>query len=486
MRLFAVLAIVFVALVVATVRQATSWRGRAAATATPPTPEVEDGVADDAPPARRSPRLPYVAPAASDEGARGGVAHLHGRVLPAPGRSADTLDNTKTVVVADNGVRSFRVYAIDDGRFSLHLPPGRYELIASADQWSGFVSNVVAHGDTDRAIDIQLQEAATISGVLHGGIPGDVGIIARFAGRATELRVADISDQHFEITGLLSGRHYDLEIYSSHARTVNLRDVTASARDLDIQLVPFPVLRGAFGFPRGGECPIEMVAVTLSPDRDGDKDENVGHDCRFEIMLRVAEASVQVATVAATGAGWHVEQTITIPARGDPDPVCLNPPCLANPFEGSARMLVTMEGHDNSFTTVHATTKDGPGSDANCTGGACVLEPLTPNRNYQVTASAAGCQEEVRDVAVTAGDNTLRFTCRRQRKVQGLLRAAGAPPSVEVRCTGGVRNVRQSRLFAITCAVDDMALQYRVLPDGVWHSAAIPTDEDLPLVEIAL
>ena len=149
-------------------------------------------------------------------------------------------------------------------------------------------------------------------------------------------------------------------------------------------------------------------------------------------------------------------------------------------------MLVTLDGHDNSFTTVHATTKDGPRSDASCTDGACVLEPLAPNRIYQVTASAEDCQEEVREVAVAAGDNALRFTCRRQRQVQGLLRAAGAPPSVDIRCTGGIKNVRQSRLFAITCAVDDTALQYRVLPDGAWHSAAIPTDEDLPLVEIAL
>ena len=311
-------------------------------------------------------------------------------------------------------------------------------------------------------------------------------MIAWHAGRFTQIGDGEVSDHGFEVTGLLPGRRYDLEIRSSRARTVKLREVTAPARHLDIELVPLPVLRGAFGFPRGGECPIDTVRVTLSEASDENESEDIGHDCRFEITLPVSEASVQTATVAATGPGWHVEQTITIPARGDPEPLCLNPPCRANPLDGAARMLVTMEGRDDRFMTVHATTVDGPLVDTTCTDGACVLEPLRPNRTYQVTVSAEGCQEDERDVAVTPGDNTLRFTCRRERKIQGLLRSSGAPPAVDVRCTGGVRSVRHSRLFAITCAADDTALQYRVLPDDAWRSAAIPAAEDLPLVEIAL
>ena len=99
MRLFAALAIVLVALLVATVRQAISMRGRSAA-ASAPSPDVED----DASPPPRAPRLAYVAPAPGEASARGGVAHLHGRVLPAPGRSAGTLHSLATVV-ADDHVR---------------------------------------------------------------------------------------------------------------------------------------------------------------------------------------------------------------------------------------------------------------------------------------------------------------------------------------------------------------------------------------------
>jgi hypothetical protein len=115
-----------------------------------------------------------------------------------------------------------------------------------------------------------------------------------------------------------------------------------------------------------------------------------------------------------------------------------------------------------------------------------VFEALAPNHTYQVRADVEGCQGATQDVAVVAGDNSVRFACRRERKVQGLLRSSGAPPEITVRCTGDRKTIRQGRLFAITCAADDTALQYRVLPDGVWQSAAIPTAEDLPLVELAL
>ena len=332
MRLFAALAIVLVALLVATVRQAISMRGRSALAAAPP-PDVED----DASPPPRAPPLSYVAPASGEASARGGVAHLHGRVLPAPGRSADTLAGT--TVVADDGVRSFNVDATGEGVFSIHLPPGRYDLIASSDEWSGSVSDVVAGAGMERTIDIQLARGATISGMLMGDLL-DVSVSASLAGRrSTGTSEGEVSRRGFEVTGLLPGRRYDLEISSSGARTVNLRDVTAPARHLEIELVPLPLLRGAFGFPAGSDCPIDTVKVTLSEaapkDEDDDWNDNgdVASDCRFELTLPVAGASALIATVVATGPGWHVEQAITIPARGDPAPLCLNPPCRTDQLD---------------------------------------------------------------------------------------------------------------------------------------------------------
>ena len=115
-----------------------------------------------------------------------------------------------------------------------------------------------------------------------------------------------------------------------------------------------------------------------------------------------------------------------------------------------------------------------------------MFETLAPNRTYHVLAEISGCTTVVQDVAVVSGDNTLHFACARERKVQGVLRVTGTPPPVAVRCTGGNRTVAKSRLFAITCAAADASLEYRILPDGVWRSAAIPTAEDLPLVELAL
>ena len=35
--------------------------------------------------------------------------------------------------------------------------------------------------------------------------------------------------------------------------------------------------------------------------------------------------------LVATGSGWNLEEPVSIPPRGDPEPVCLNPPCRASP-----------------------------------------------------------------------------------------------------------------------------------------------------------
>ena len=37
------------------------------------------------------------------------------------------------------------------------------------------------------------------------------------------------------------------------------------------------------------------------------------------------------AFLVAIGSGWHLEEPIAIPPLGDPEPVCLNPPCRSNP-----------------------------------------------------------------------------------------------------------------------------------------------------------
>jgi hypothetical protein len=480
MRLLAALAIALVALLVLTIRQATSKRANGGA-ATAPLAEIDDALP---PPPRRgapSPSPPYLPPFAGGTTTREGVAHLHGRVLwPA---ASDEQISSGDWVGADDGERILRAQTDDDGRFSLHLPPGRYELIAAASRWSGSVADVsVAAGD-DREIDIRLSEGARLSGVLRAQSLEGVRVAPLFAGRREGIGEVDLAaDGHFDVSGLLPGRRYDLEIEGDDIRKTVLRGLAAPATNLDIALTPLPVLRGAFGFPRDGECPIETIEVTTADDDD---EQSVGPDCRFEMLLRVG-TSTDKATVVASGGGWHVERTVDIPARGDPDPVCLNPPCRANPLDGAARLRVTMERSERGRLTIHAVADRAGERSVSCADETCVVEPLAPNHRYHVTALADGCQSHVQDVTVVAGDNTLRLPCRRERRIQGVLRGTGQPPVVAVRCPGGDRTVRQSRLFILSCATDATTLEYRVLPDGAWQSAAIPTTEESPLVEISL
>jgi hypothetical protein len=125
---------------------------------------------------------------------------------------------------------------------------------------------------------------------------------------------------------------------------MTLRSVTAPADDVGAVVVAQPVLRGAIGFPAGEDCPISRVALYepgALPSRDADegndyegnadceagdlaKSQEVDEACRFELSVPDGPTAM---VLLATGAGWHLEEPITIPPLGDPAPICLNPPC---------------------------------------------------------------------------------------------------------------------------------------------------------------
>jgi hypothetical protein len=114
-------------------------------------------------------------------------------------------------------------------------------------------------------------------------------------------------------------------------------------------VVALPVLRGAIGFPTGEDCPISRVALyepsavptSDSPkddsddDGEGDTDDGslrlggVDDACRFELPVPDGPTGM---VLVAVGGGWHLEEPVSIPPLGDPDPICLNPPCRADPL----------------------------------------------------------------------------------------------------------------------------------------------------------
>ena len=76
----------------------------------------------------------------------------------------------------------------DDGRFDIHLPSGRYTLVASAGALVGVVPDVLARAGDVRDVDIRLGTGAAIRGKLRmpDDVECDVGITAVPSGRDDE------------------------------------------------------------------------------------------------------------------------------------------------------------------------------------------------------------------------------------------------------------------------------------------------------------
>jgi hypothetical protein len=494
MRWILALALVLVVLVGWTIRMATHRTKRA--------PPIEPQEADEEPvtPRRTVPPERWsLGPSSSRE--RAGVAHITGRATP-PKNDEDG-DLSDLAVVADDGARTFKARVSDGGRFAFHLPPGRYTLTASTGELVGAVFDVAVRGGAEREVDIPLGPGAKISGVLRAPAHADISVKAVVAGGAGEAEAADAnSDGTFEVVGLVPGRRYDLTFTGPKVRTATLRGVLAPAENQELALDPLAVVRGAVGFPRGERCPIDVVRLETAAaparaagDDDEDGDDGLamhpGADCRFELAV---PENVSAATVVARGEGWFLEQQIDIPARGDPDPLCMNPPCRDDPTEGMAALRVSLEGlPDDAPVTAQVTFLDGEGSGgmSSCgsSGGDCRLEQLPVGKPLKVSAYGDDCRAEDRTVTLPAGETSLRLASRRQRRVEGVVRLGdGAlPDGVTVRCAGGgTRALHHSRLFALSCATDDANLEFQTAHGGPWQSVAIPVAEDPAFVEIGL
>ena len=270
------------------------------------------------------------------------AAHLFGRVLPSADEEASFDDLT---VTADDGARSFVARVLPEGRFTLHLPAGRYTVTASLGDRVGIAPSVAAGPGGEREVTIQLGTAAAIRGHVRGPEGVAISVRVSLAGRNDAQQTVDTEDGDFSVEDLIPGRRYDLTFAGDDLRTTSLRSVTAPAERIAAVIDALPILRGAVGFPSGERCPIERVVLRepgAPPANDEDQDEgSIDDACRFQ--LSVPDGSSQM-VVVATGAGEYLEELVPIPPLGDPAPICLNPPCRANPLDGLARVRFSLDG----------------------------------------------------------------------------------------------------------------------------------------------
>ncbi len=473
MRLCAALALVLVALVVVTVRVT---RRRPARAATP------IATARAAPERRASAPRESAAPAAREAA---GSASLRGRVLLPPG--GETI--TDLEVVADDGARRFVALIRDHDRYEIHLPSGRYTLFASMGRLIGVAPDILAPADATRDVDIRLGAGVTIRGKLTA--PAGTIVNAVRSGRYDDAGVPHVADGAFSIAGLIPGQRYDLTFSGLTVRTSTLKGVIAPAEGLDVQLQARARIRGAIGFPRGTLCPIRLVHLgSYSDDDDDDDDGNhaeVGNDCTFELSIPDNPADV---TVIARGDGWHLEQRVAIPPNGDPEFLCLNPPCRSDPLEGLARLRITLEGPEGSRIT--AATSAGSENFHSCssTEGRCDIDRLPVGETLSLEAFGHNCRSNPITVTVAAGDNDVRIACARQRLIEGVVRIpdGALTDGFAVRCAGSrvAHPIGNTRLFHVKCDASSNALEYQIGPEGIWRSAPIASATDPAFVDIAL
>jgi hypothetical protein len=480
MRLCAVLAVMLVALVVVTVRGLRRPHKHPAA----PPPDVTEVAVPAVPTAAAS----APAPPARREGA-GGIARLHGRVLfpPNVGRTSNL------EVVAEDPARRVFAQIRDDGRFDVHLPSGRYTLIATMGDLVGVVPDVLARGDAAHDVDIRLGPGATIRGKLRSA-SANVLLNAVPQGRDEEAGEPLVENDNFSVDGLIAGRRYDLTFYGAGLRTLTLTGVTAPADGLDVELQARARVAGAIGFPRGERCPITHVELRSAGQTGGGDDDDasadVGRDCGF--ALSVPDQAAEV-TVVATGKGWYLEERVVIPPEGDPPPICLNPPCRSDPGAGRARLRLSLEGSpDLSLITAHVTpTEERPEGSAyhSCSSSAshCDIEDLDAGETFSITASGSNCRSDSMTVTLVAGDNLVRIPCLRERRIEGVIRIPEdrQPDRVVVRCAGGdLHPLTRTRLFRLTCGADVGALEYQIGTEGTWRSVPIASLGDPAFVDI--
>jgi hypothetical protein len=251
---------------------------------------------------------------------------------------------------------------------------------------------------------------ASISGRLHVPDGADIVHVIVTPNGSTEAERSGFDhDSSFEIDGLVTGRRYDVAFSGPHLRTLRLIGVVAPAADLEVALEARAVIHVAVGFPRGERCPIDMLQ--LRAREDGITAEEGGlvfsSDCRFEFEAPPLGGEV---AVIAEGGGFKFESVVTIPAHGDPEPICLNPPCRANPLDGQAHLRVMVD----SVASVEATIVPvgDPDTRYGCVSPRfwCDID-LPAGRMYTINASGRGCRGGPVFAALSEGENTVSVPC---------------------------------------------------------------------------
>lgn len=449
----------------------------------PPAPASIEGGAP-APPRRAAAppifrpqeRAPTARRAHADE-----LAHLRGRLIVPAG----ALLEEPPRVVADDGQREYQAETTAEGHFELHLPARAYTIAVQAGTLVGLQPIDARPGVTE--VSIALAESVAIAGTIRPIGPETPEITVTRAGSTLRVGAWATDGGSFTIHGLHPGALYDLTFDRAGHRTRVLRGIAAPTSALAVALDELPSLRGAIGYPPGGRCPFRDIEIGAF-GADSFQGYPVDQNCRFEILELPAAPEV---TLRASARGWHVEARVLVPEHGQPEAVCINPPCHDRPLLEAPWVEVVLTGappdteFDASMSGRHGRAC-GPRA-----SNTCRILNVTPGED-RVMMSSPTCDRAHVEVTIEPGRNEVRIPCTRTREVQGTLRAAQgpggtAPGSAAVRCPGGEAILLTgTHVFSLQCSADQNQVEYRTAGERTWRTAPLAPHVDPVLVELRL
>jgi hypothetical protein len=398
-------------------------------------------------------------------------------IVPAGSKVKDLDELT---VKADDGKREYEA-ATDKATFELHLPAHAYTLTASVDELVGVVE-VRARPAMLEEVTITLQPAVAIE--VNVEVPAGAGdpVVATAVRAGTDFEVARAEEEehHLRIGGLLRGDVYDVTVRQGAGKTV-IRGVRAPAT-LDVTLGALATLHGMIGFPAGTKCAFRTIAVVDDDDDDEGRSARVDRNCRFQLGALDPGTTVHL---RASAPGWHLEELVAIPAQGEPDPVCLNPPCRDLPPVDPATLEVILTGSPSSgiiASIAQEREEHGCSSD----GSSCEIGDLVPGAATKVGVDANECGHVEQEVVLQSGKNTVRVPCLSMRVVEGVARGSDRGQRAYVHCQDGTQAVLQgSSVFELKCPREGTEILYRLAGHG-WRRAPVPPGVDPAFVELTL
>jgi hypothetical protein len=439
-------------------------------------------------PEARPRRLPGREPAAPVAGEGGGIAHLRGRIVGAGGTPC-----ADCKLVVDGGTRVLGARSDDAGAFVIHLVPGVYTLTAHDGELVGRLEGVRAAGGRTREVTLQLGPGAAIAGRVKRRGDVSIGILWLSPnGRADERlrREVEVGDDGtFSVAGLIPGARYDLFVDQAGLRPSAVRDVAAPTTGLDLEVEASPSLAGAIGLVAGDRCPVNEVIISGAGNDDGvgepSRTVSIDEPCHFTAPALPWSGAI---LVQANGDGWHLEQTVQLPEHGDPEPLCLNPPCQAT---APTTLVIALDGAHEGMTALATAGGTSSGGCGTSGGSSCSMSDLAPpGGTVQVEASSADCSRAVGTIVLHAGANAITLPCVRPRLIQGVLRlpaSAEAPALLRVRCPGGEQSlVERSFVFDLRCPADARAIEWALGRREPWRTLPLAGSGNPLLVELAL